>query len=167
DSPGADPTTDEEIDMMKMRNLGWLLVAGALAAPLAAAAQAGPGPGACAGQGKMGRSGAGRFDPATATTVQGRIVDVQRIDRGRRHQGVHLSLAVGSETLPVLLGPDFYVDAQATKLAAGDDVEVKGSRATFGGKPALVAQEVRRGGEVLALRDADGVPLWRGQGGGR
>ncbi len=155
--------------MMKTRKLGWLLLAGSLAVPLAAAAQAGPGPGpgACAGHAKMHRSGAGRFDPATATTVQGRIVDVQRIDRGHRHQGVHLSLAVGSETLPVLLGPDFYVDAQVTKLAAGDEVEVKGSRVTFGGKPALVAQEVRRGGEVLALRDADGVPLWRGQGGGR
>ena len=153
--------------------LGWLLLAGALLAPLAAAAQGGPGPGAGGMMGGMGGMGgtmgghAGRrFDPSTVTSVQGRIVDVQRIDRGRGHQGVHLALAVGSETLPVLLGPSFYVDGQSLKLAPGDMVEVKGSRVTFSGKPALVAQEVRCGGEVLALRDASGVPLWRGQGGG-
>jgi len=31
----------------------------------------------------------------------------------------------------------------------------------------IIAQEVRRGDQVLALRDANGVPLWRGQGMGR
>jgi hypothetical protein len=44
---------------------------------------------------------------------------------------------------------------------------VKGSRITFGGKPAIVAQEMRRGGDVLAFRDATGLPLWRGRGGWR
>ena len=145
----------------KAGRLGRLLWLGARLAPLAAAAHGGPGPG-----GRMG--GPGRmFDPETVTTVQGRIVDVQRIDRGHGHQGVHVTLAVGSDTLPVHLGPDFYVDAQALKLARGDAVEVKGSRVAFQGKPAIIAQEVRRAGEVLALRDADGLPLWRGQGGGR
>lgn len=145
------------------RNVGLLFLLGALSAPTAGAAHDGPGPGPGGGMGHGHR----RFDPATATTVQGQIVDVRRVDRGRRHQGVHLTVASGSETLPVLLGPDFYVDAQSLKLAKGDTVEVKGSRLTFEGHPAIIAQEVRRGGEVLALRDAQGVPLWRGQGGGR
>ena len=149
---------------MNGRNLGLLVLLGALLAPLAAGAHGGPCPGPGGG---MGGPGARRFDPATVTTIQGRIADIQRLDRGRRHQGVHLAVTSGSEALPVHLGPDFYVDAQPLKLAKGDQIEVKGSRVTFEGQPAIIAQEVRRGGEVLALRDADGLPLWRGQGGGR
>lgn len=140
---------------------GLLVLMGALLAPLAAAAHGGPGPG-----GRMGGPGARMFDPKTVTTVQGQVAEIQRLDR-HRHQGVHLTLTSGSETISVRLGPDFYVDAQALKLAAGDQVEVTGSRVGFDGKPVIIAQEVRRGAEVLALRDASGVPLWRGQGMGR
>ncbi len=117
----------------------------------------------CAGPGKAGARNARWYDPATVTTVQGEIVEVKRL-AGARHAGVHLTLATGAEKLDVHLGPDFYVDRQAVKLASGDRVEVKGSRVTMGGAPAILAQEVRRGADVLALRDANGVPLWRGQG---
>jgi hypothetical protein len=41
-----------------------------------------------------------------------------------------------------------------------DTVEVKGSRVTFAGKPALIAAEVRKGNAVLTLRDDDGFPAW-------
>ena len=139
------------------KRLVWTIVAGALAVPLAALAQAGAGP----GPGKM--AGGRVFDPSAVTTIQGKITDVQRSARNG-HEGIHLTVAEGSENVAVHLGPDFYVDAQKVKLAKGDDVEVKGSRTTFDGKPVLIAQEVRRGDEVLKLRDANGLPLWRGQG---
>lgn len=151
-----------------VKKVALAIAAAAVAVPLAVAAQGGPGPGpgACAGCGRGMGAGQRMFDPETVTTVQGDVVDIQRIE-GRRHAGVHLSVAVGSETLDVHLGPDFYVDAQALKLAKGDRVEVKGSRVTFDGKPAIIAQEIRRGDQALALRDATGVPAWRGQGMGR
>jgi hypothetical protein len=147
------------------------LAAALLAGPLAALAQGGPGPGPGSGPGrggcpccdgpraKAGR-GAARFDPATVTTVQGDVVEVQRIPH-RRAEGVHLLVRAGADTVDVHLGPDFWVDAQAVKVAAGDRVEAKGSRVTLGGEPVLLAQEVRKGSDVLALRDADGLPLWR------
>ena len=31
------------------------------------------------------------------------------------------------------------------------------------GKPAFVAQTIKKGSDVLALRDAAGVPAWAGQ----
>jgi hypothetical protein len=95
-------------------------------------------------------------------TIQGEILGVERIPRGRRGEGVHLVVATGSEELPVHLGPSSFVDQQSLKLAKGDRIEVKGSRITLDGKPALIAQEVRRGSESMALRDASGVPLWAG-----
>lgn len=151
---------------VKGTKLGWLVLLAALLLPGAALGQqaAGACPG-CPGYGRMGGPPARRvFDPSTITTVQGQIAEILRYSRGRGHEGVHLSLTVGSETIAVHLGPDFYVDRQALTLAKGDTVEVKGSRVTLDGAPAIIAQEVRRGEEVLALRDASGVPLWRGQG---
>ena len=47
-----------------------------------------------------------------------------------------------------------YIERQDTKIAAGDKIEVKGSRITYQGKPAIVAANVHEGDEVLMLRDA-------------
>ncbi len=138
-----------------------------LSIPLAAAAQAETGAGLsprnCPGSAATGRRAAGAFDPKTVTTIRGEILDIQRIARGR-HEGVHLTVAMGTEKISVHLGPGFYVDAQELRLAKGDEVEVKGSRTTFDGQSTIVAQELRRGDQTLALRDDAGIPLWRGQG---
>jgi len=150
------------------KTLGLLTLLCAIALPLASLAQSGPdgATAACPGHGWMRGPGARAFDPSSMTIFQGDIVDVQRIARGH-HLGVHLTVAMGSEQVTVQLGPDFYVDGQPLKLAKGDKVEVKGARTTVNGQPAVVALEVRRGDEVLALRDTGGMPLWRGQGMGR
>ncbi len=148
-----------------VKKIARLVLLGAVLVPLAAAAQAGadPAAGGCPGCGRTGARGNWRFDPQAVTTVRGEILDVQRLAR-RRHEGVHLTLATGTETLEIALGPAFYVDGQPVKLAKGDEVEVTGARTTIRGRPVVIAQDVRRGGEVLALRDANGLPLWRGQG---
>jgi hypothetical protein len=41
-------------------------------------------------------------------------------------------------------------------------VEVKGSRITFEGKPAIIAAEIKKGEETLKLRDENGFPVWSG-----
>jgi hypothetical protein len=48
------------------------------------------------------------------------------------------------------------------KIMPGDEVEVTGSEITFQNKPAIIAAEVKKGDEVLRLRDSDGVPAWAG-----
>jgi hypothetical protein len=105
-------------------------------------------------------TGAGHFDPKTVTQVQGTVETLD--SAGRRGHGVRLVLAVGSDKLPVMVGPDFYLAQQGWKLAPGDRLEVKGSRLTFDDAPVLVAQELRKGDQVLTLRDADGAPRWAG-----
>jgi len=49
-------------------------------------------------------------------------------------------------------------------FAPGDKVEVTGSRITYEGQPTIIAGEVKKGEQVLKLRDAAGVPAWAGQG---
>jgi hypothetical protein len=48
------------------------------------------------------------------------------------------------------------------KIEPKDKVEIKGSRVTLQGQPALIAAEVKKGDGVLKLRDDAEVPMWAG-----
>lgn len=156
------------------KKLAFLGVLGALAAPLALRADT-PAPATCPGDGaacaqaggprcacggpRRGRGAMG-FDPAAVATVQGKVESVET-GQGGRGQGVQLKLSAGADTVWVVVGPRFYLDEQPVKLAAGDLVDVKGARSVRFGQQVIVAQEIRKGAEVLTLRDDAGVPLWR------
>ncbi|OPY62846.1 MAG: hypothetical protein A4E57_03894 [Syntrophorhabdaceae bacterium PtaU1.Bin034] len=49
-------------------------------------------------------------------------------------------------------------------MEKGGTVEVKGSRVNLAGKPVIIAAEVRKGEEILALRNDTGIPVWSGWG---
>jgi hypothetical protein len=74
----------------------------------------------------------------------------------------YVMLKTDEETIPVHLGPAWYVERQDTKIAPKDHIEVKGSRITFEGKPAIIAAEIKKGDETLVLRDDAGIPAWAG-----
>lgn len=116
-------------------------------------------PGASLGQQS---AGAGRYDRQTVWTVSGEVISVDRIADGRRgFHGVHLLLKTAKGDLSVHLGPSWFVDRQVMKVAPHDVIEVTGSPVTYNGKPTLIAAEIRKGGERLQLRTAEGLPLWR------
>ena len=103
------------------------------------------------------------YDSKTVETISGEITVVDRITPLKGMSGgVHMSVKTDKETISVHLGPSFYIENQDVKLQAKDKVEVKGSRITFGGKPAIIAAEVKKGDEVLKLRDDAGFPVWIG-----
>jgi len=76
--------------------------------------------------------------------------------------GVHLMVKTAKEILSVHLGPGWYIENQDTKIEPKDKVEVAGSRITLEGKPVIIAAEVKKGDEILKLRDENGFPLWSG-----
>jgi hypothetical protein len=103
------------------------------------------------------------YDPKTVETISGEIIAVDRITPMKGMSGgVHMNVKTDKETISVQLGPSFYIENQDVKLQAKDKVEVKGSRITFDGKPAIIAAEVKKGDEVLKLRDDAGFPVWIG-----
>jgi hypothetical protein len=122
-------------------------------------------------QGGKGRAGAGGrlYDPKTVETVTGDVVRVDQVSRqggqgrGGGH-GVHVLLKTDQGDIPVHLGPSWYMEKQALQVAPNDKIEVRGSRVTVDGKPAIIAAEVKKGDQVLKLRDDNGVPLWSRQG---
>ena len=103
------------------------------------------------------------YDPATVEAVSGTVesVDTVKPMRGMNY-GVHLTLKTDRETLSVHLGPAWYIGRLDTKIQKGDVVEVKGSRVTVMGRPAIIAAEVKKGDALLKLRDEGGFPVWAG-----
>ena len=103
------------------------------------------------------------YDPKTVETISGEVVKVDRITplKGMVY-GVYISVKTDKEEIPVQLGPGWYLEYQDVKIEPKDKVEVKGSRITFFGKPAIFASEVKKGDQVLKLRDDNGFPLWSG-----
>jgi hypothetical protein len=106
------------------------------------------------------------YDPKTVETVKGEVVSVETVTAGRMDipGRLILNLQTAKETIPVHLGPEWYVNQQGLKLVAGDQVEVRGSRVSVEGKPSIVANYVKKNQRVLNLRDDRGLPLWAGQG---
>lgn len=115
------------------------------------------GSGGWAADGPYGRM----FDPKTVVTVSGAISSVATITPLRgMGAGVHLMLKSKGETVDVHLGPSWYLESQDADLKVGDAIEVRGSRIEIDHKPVLIAIELKRGDDVLVLRDADGFPRW-------
>lgn len=147
---------------MMTRRFGIVLTLVALA--FATTVQAAPGQG-WKGSGGWGAQGAyGRlYDPATVETVRGKVVEVHKMTPMKgMGAGIHLKLKTEAGPVSVHLGPAWYIERQDIRIEKGDEVEVKGSRVTFDGKPAIIAAEVKKGDEVLRLRDDSGIPAWSG-----
>jgi hypothetical protein len=103
------------------------------------------------------------YNPKTLETVSGQVVSVDTLTpMAGMGNGVHLLLKADKETVSVHVGPVWYLENQDVKLEPGDRVQVRGSRITFQGKPAIIAMEVTKGNETLRLRDESGFPLWSG-----
>jgi hypothetical protein len=103
------------------------------------------------------------YNPATVEAVSGTVESVDKIAPMKgMYSGVHLVLKTDKEILSVHLGPEWYMERLDTKIEKGDKIEVKGSRVSFAGKPAVIAAEVKKGDSVLVLRDSAGIPAWAG-----
>jgi hypothetical protein len=103
------------------------------------------------------------YNPQTLETISGEVANVDTITPIKgMSSGVHLMVKTDKETISVHLGPAWYIQRQDMKIVPGDKVEITGSRITFQGKPAIIAAEVKKGTEILKLRDENGFPVWSG-----
>jgi hypothetical protein len=103
------------------------------------------------------------YDPKAAETISGEVTSIDRITPNKgMAAGIHMNVKTDKETISVHLGPSWYLENQDVKIEPKDKVEVKGAKTTFAGKPAIIAAEVKKGDEVLKLRDDNGFPVWSG-----
>ncbi len=105
------------------------------------------------------------YDPKTVENLSGEIEKIESfVPRKGMSQGIHLLLKTDKGSIPVHLGPSWYIEGQNVKFAAGDKVQVTGSRVTFDKKPAIIASEIKKGDQALKLRDTCGTPAWSRRG---
>jgi hypothetical protein len=105
------------------------------------------------------------YNPQSAAEIKGVVEAVEQITpRKGMSYGIHLKVKTGAETVPVHLGPAWFIERQDISIQKGDTIEVKGSRITFNGSPAIIAAEVEKGDTALKLRDENGFPVWAGAG---
>jgi hypothetical protein len=126
-------------------------------------------PGASWGQpspveGKGGGPG-NLYNPKSVVTVAGTVVSMTSapVKTGLPHL-VYLTLQTGEGKITIFLGPSLYVDNLPVQIKILDRIQVTGSKIMWEGSPVILAAEVKRGDEVLKLRDSNGVPVWSGPG---
>lgn len=127
---------------------------------LAGASGAQPGP----GEGKGGGP-SGLYDPQSVVTVSGIVLSMTPppAEPGFPHL-VYLTLRTPETRITVFLGPSLYIDKLPVKIKVLDQIQVTGSKITWEGKPVILAAEVKKGDQVLKLREPGGAPLWSGRG---
>ena len=103
------------------------------------------------------------YKPDTAETISGEVLSVEKVaPRNEMFYGVHLMVKTGEKTVSVHLGPGWYMEDQGIAFEPRDKVEITGSKVTVDGEEAVIATEVRKGDEILRLRDKNGIPYWSG-----
>jgi len=105
------------------------------------------------------------YNPASVETIKGEVVSLNKISpmKGMSY-GIHIMLKTNKEKVSVYLGPAWYFNNNKFFIKVKDKIEIKGSRTTYDGKPAIIAGEIKRGEETIKIRDENGYPVW---GGGR
>jgi len=105
------------------------------------------------------------FDSKTIKTISGHVIKIDQIPEFGFGLQMRLTVLIDKkEILSVYLGPAFYLVGpwQAKHIKLGDQVTVSGSQVTVSGEPLMIAVTVKRGNEVLRLRDQEGIPAWIG-----
>ena len=102
------------------------------------------------------------YDPAKEQTISGQVVS-------RETSAPMAGMAPGMQMLVqtddgqntrVQVGPVWYLERQDLDMKENTHVQVTGARAEIDGQPVLMAREVQFDGQVLTLRDAQGMPMW-------
>ncbi len=102
------------------------------------------------------------YDTKTVITVKGRVAGVE-VAPPMRSMGNIITILVKAgdgKTWHVDVGPEWYVDNQRTKIKIDDHVQVTGSRVTIDDHSVILAEQIVKNKNVLALRRPMGRPYW-------
>jgi hypothetical protein len=101
------------------------------------------------------------FDPKTLETYSGEVTTVDQLTPGYgMSDRVWLGLKTDKGMILVILGPTWFHKVQNFKIEPKDQLEIKGSMITSMEEPMFIATEVKKGDQVLKLRDDSGYPVW-------
>jgi hypothetical protein len=103
-----------------------------------------------------------KYNRETEATFRGTVEEVKdRICPVSGGMGAHLILKLGiGKTIEVHLASTKFVRTYELLFNKGDELEVTGSKVSFGGVDTIFAREIKRGNDTFMFRDKQGNPLW-------
>lgn len=102
-----------------------------------------------------------KFDVKKMDVLTGKLAEVRFSGKKKsENRGVEFLIETEEKVIPVHLGPAWFVNKQSENFKMGDVVTIKGSKMHANHEPVLIAQEVKKGNDVLRLRDEYGYPYW-------
>ncbi|MGQ9922242.1 MAG: hypothetical protein ACUVRZ_13080, partial [Desulfobacca sp.] len=103
------------------------------------------------------------YNPQEVLTVTGMITAIQPAAPTKLPEPVFLTLSTPQGKVKVFLGPNWYVAEQGMKFAILDRLEVTGARIVDQGRVIIFAAQVKKGDQIMQIRDETGRPLWTGR----
>ncbi len=114
-----------------------------------------------AAEGPHGRA----FNPSTVKTITGTIESVGGFKPEGAPAGASPGLRLRVRTsdgriMVVYAGPAAFAEQRGFFIMPGDQISITGSETKVRGHNVILASELKKGPETLALRDKSGRPLW-------
>jgi hypothetical protein len=102
------------------------------------------------------------YDPAKEQTISGQVLSLETsAPMPGMAPGMQMLVQTDDgKSTRVQVGPVWYLERQDLDIKENTRVQVTGARAEIDGQPVLMAREVQFDGQVLTLRDAQGMPTW-------
>jgi hypothetical protein len=101
------------------------------------------------------------YKPATVETTRGEIVSLGKTISGNGKRFCEtLTLKTDKGNIWVILKPENFSPKTNLNLQPKDQVEITGSRVALPGKSAIIAAKVKKGDDIMILRDPTGRPAW-------
>jgi len=102
------------------------------------------------------------YDPAKEQSISGQVVSIETsAPMPGMVPGMQMLVQTDDgQSTRVQVGPAWYLERQELDIKENTRVQVTGARAEIEGQPVLMAREVQFDGQVITLRDAQGMPLW-------
>jgi sporulation protein YlmC with PRC-barrel domain len=102
------------------------------------------------------------YDPAKEQTISGPVLSIETsAPMPGMAPGMQMLVQTDDgKSTRVQVGPAWYLEHQDLDIKENTRVQVTGARAEIEGQPVLMAREVQFDGQVITLRDAQGMPMW-------
>jgi DNA/RNA endonuclease YhcR with UshA esterase domain len=106
----------------------------------------------------MHSSGTGNYDVARESVLEGKVLKVTNASTSTP-LGARVSLQSASGVIDVHGGNSKLLENSGLSLQAGDSVSITGENVTFGTSTVFIARLIRKGGQSVAVRSTNGMPL--------
>ena len=102
------------------------------------------------------------YDPAKEQIISGQVVSIETsAPLPGMAPGMQMLVQTDDgKNTRVQVGPTWYLERQDLDVKENTRVQITGARAEIDGQPVLMAREVQFDGQVITLRDAQGMPMW-------